>query len=425
MALNPRLELRQQQRLSLTPELRTRLTLLRMTALDLEDELAREAASNPFLIFERPAARAVSADLAEETLHAPDTGFQEALRHQIAAMDLTPAIAALATFLIGELREDGYLDTDLEALAHETGVPLAQLLQALDAVQDCEPVGVGARSLPECLTLQLIDAGLLRPEAEACVGQLPALARRDWAAAAAALGLTEAETRARAGLIRGLSPTPIAARDTRQQDLLRPDLRLERRPDGTLAITADDSHRPRLGLDRALVARAETDGFAPDLLTRARAMIAAMELRGQTLARIGEWLVLHQAGFFESGVAALKPASRSALAQDIGLHPSTVSRAVAGKAIDVDGRLWPLAVFFSPALPGAGGPISARAVQRRIAQLVEAEPAGRPLPDESLVGLLRAEGVDIARRTVAKYRQGLRIPPSSARRRLAATRGGE
>jgi len=425
MALNARLELRQQQRLSLTPELRTRLALLRLSALDLEDEIARTAAGNPFLIFERPLAQPMPADAGAELLSAPDAGFQESLRRQIAAMDLPPGIAALATFLIGELREDGYLDADLDDLATETGATPGQLARSLAAVQACEPVGVGARSLAECLALQLADRGMPPAEAEATVTQLAAFARGDWAGAAAALAIPEAEVRARARLVRGLVPRPVAPRDTRQQDLLRPDLRLDRRPDGTLAIIPDDSHRPRLVLDQTLARRAEADGFAPDLLGKARALIEALELRGRTLERIGGWLASNQAAFFEFGVSGLKPASRSALAQDLGVHPSTVSRAVAGKAIDVDGRLWPLAVFFSAAVTSTDGPVAARAVQRRVAQLIAAEPASQPHSDETVAGLLRAEGVDIARRTVAKYRQGLRIPPTSARRRLAATRRGE
>lgn len=192
-----------------------------------------------------------------------------------------------------------------------------------------------------------------------------------------------------------------------------------------LSVSLAQDHVPRVALDTRLAERAKAERFEPELLTRARTLLAALDQRGRTLRRIGAWLVQNQTAFFFSGVAGLGPASRGAVAQELGLHPSTISRAVQGKAIDVDGRLWPLSVFFSPALAGSDGPVSARAVQKRIADLIAAEPGAQPLSDDAITGLLRAEGVDIARRTVAKYRQGLRIPSSSERRRIAASRRGE
>lgn len=416
MALKTRLELRQQQRLALTPAVQTRLTMLRLSPADLDEEIAREAASNPFLLFERGAAAPEARPPVEDVVAAPAVGFQESLRRQLAAMDLAPGSAALADLLVGELRDDGYLDCDLPTLAAEFDLPLAALETALGLVQMCEPAGVGARNLPECLALQLVDKGLPRAQAEATIAQLGAFARRDWQAAADALGLDPAGAQARAALLRRLVPHPVVAQADRQAEYLRADLRLARHSDGTLAVVIDGAARPNVRIDESMARRAVDQGFAPELLIRARAVIAALDQRGQTLQRIGDWLVETQTGFFSAGLEALVPASRSGLAQDLGLHPSTVSRAVAGKAIDVDGRLWLLSTFFSASVPGPDGPVAARAVQRRIAQLIADEPPGRPRSDAALVDMLRVEGVDIARRTVAKYRQGLRIPPSSQRR---------
>jgi RNA polymerase sigma-54 factor len=257
------------------------------------------------------------------------------------------------------------------------------------------------------------------------VAQLAAFAAHDWAAAGAALGLDAEAARARAALMRGLSQRPVPETHARNAEVLRPDLVLDRRRDGVMRVSLAGGARRRLTLDEALVRRARAEGFEPGLLERAQALVAALEQRGQTLHRIGDWLLQNQTGFFHTGLGAIAPASRVAVAQDLGLHPSTVSRAVQGKAIDVDGRLWPLAVFFSAALSGVDGPVSAQAVRKRIGDLVAAETPGRPLSDETITGLLRAEGVDIARRTVAKYRQGLRIPSSSERRKIAAFRRGE
>lgn len=425
MAMNPRLELRQQQRLALTPQLRQRLALLRMGPAELTEEVAQAAAQNPFLRYEphRIGPAASAEPLAEVQVSARGEAFQEDLKRQIARKALPRLVEALAFLLIGELGPDGMLDVSLEELADEHGLPVAPLETALAALHECEPAGIGARSTGECLRLQLVDRGLTPEAAAATVAQLPALARQDWATAGPALGLDGAGLRARAALLRSLAPRPITP-DEGESVILRPDLRLVRGADGTLSVAPEETSRPRLALDGALVARAEAEGFAPEMLAQARSLIEALALRGRTLARIGDWLAETQAGFFASGPEGLVPATRRDLAQALQLHPSTVTRALAGKAIDVDGRLWPLSVFFSAALPGASGPVSARAVQRRIAALISAEPPTRPLSDEKVASLLRAEGVDIARRTVAKYRDGLRIPPASRRRRQAAGRGG-
>ncbi|HPD92635.1 MAG: RNA polymerase sigma-54 factor [Rhodobacter sp.] len=424
MALNPRLELRQEQRLALTPAVRVRLSVLRMSPTDLDEEIAREVARNPFLVVDAPRGGAQSLPLADD-LAAPVQSFHEDLRRQLALMDLSSPVRAAALLLVGELGEDGLLGTDIDTLAAELAIDPAPLHAGLEALQRCDPVGVGARDVRDCLRLQLEDRGLDRAAALATLDLLAVFARRDWPAAARALGLTPAQARDRAAMLRNLSPRPIAPGLNDRAVTLRPDLRLVRHDDGTLSLLPDDGARPAVALDLAMVRRAEAEGFAAELLQRARALIAALDMRGQTLTRIGAWLVGRQAGFFTDGPGALAPVTQAALAADLGLHPSTVSRALSGKAVDVDGRLWPLSVFFSSALAGADGPVSARAVQRRVAELIAAEPSHRPHSDNALAKILREQGVDIARRTVTKYREGLRIPPSSTRRRLAAERRGE
>lgn len=241
-------------------------------------------------------------------------------------------------------------------------------------------------------------------------------AARNWPAIRRETGLDRASAERRAALLKRLTPRPVDPGDAAPP--LRPDLVARRQPDGSVQVRALRDSLPRLALDPRLA----RERFAPDLLTGARALIAALEARGRTLDRIAAWLAERQAGFFHYGPAALVPATRLDLAQALDLHHTTVGRALAGKAIDVDGRIWPLSVFFSAALGSGEAAVSARAVQRRIAELVGAEPRAHPLSDEALTERLRAEGVDIARRTVAKYRQGLRIPSSAARRRQAVAR---
>ena len=429
MALNPRLELRAQQKLALTPTLRTRLGILRMAPAELDETLAAEAARNPFLRYERRYQGGGVPAGAEENLQAQEAPFQEDLRRQVARMGLPERMQALVLLLITELRGDGYLDAGLDELAREYGLDEDELAEALTHLQRCEPAGVGARNLPECLELQLLELGLSRPEARATVGLLPQFARMEWKRIGTALGLDPEGVRSRARLLRSLSPHPVpdAAPAETETAVLIADLRLVRPEGGETTAPLIELADPGRGgprLDLAMVQKAATEDFAPELLARARALLSALEQRGRTLARIGAWLLETQAEFFRDGAGAMAPATQLELAQALELHPSTISRALAGKAIDVDGRLMPLTEFFSTALPGPEGVISARAVQRRIAELVAAEPPRKPLSDEALVNLLREQGVDIARRTVAKYRQGLRIPSSSTRRRLAETRDG-
>ena len=419
MTLKPRLELGIQQRLALTPVVRTRLMVLRLSPLELAEEAAREAARNPFLLFEAPQRQPTNTLTPDITLVAAAIGFQEDLRQQIARKPLASDLAAVVDFLIGELREDGFLDTDLPTLSDELTVPLDLLSQALTVLQTCDPPGIGARDLPECLMLQLRDKGLGADDAAATVAQLPAFARKDWTALSAALGLDQAALRHRADQLRTLTPRPVPEPPSVTEGVLMPDLRLDRLRDGQLSVAPEHSARPRLRLDQAMVQRAKSDGFAPELLARAMALIEAVDQRGRTLARIGDWLIEKQQLFFLHGPEGLSPASRNDLAADLGLHPSTISRAVAGKSIDVDGKLWPLSIFFSSAIVGPSGPVSSRAVQYRISDLIGQESKEKPLSDETLVTKLRSEGIDIARRTVAKYRQGLRIPSSPERRKLA------
>lgn len=422
MALKPQLSLRQSQTLALTPTMRTSLAVLRMSAAELDELALSEASRNPFLLLDpRPAGPplASAAASAEAALVAGQGSFHEALAHQIGLMALEDEVAALARLLIGELREDGILDTPLAELSESWQVPFQVLETALEAIQRCEPAGVGARDLRECLTLQLVDIGLDHPQAVQTVSLLPLFASGDWSAIRRQMGITRAEAQERAAMLRRLTPHPVQPQDLEQPPPALPDLVLERLPGGAMQLGPARPTAPMLRIDEALAARSASDGFAADLLQRARSVIDAMAQRGRTLARIGEWLLENQTGFLLHGPSALRPVTRAELAHDLGLHPSTIGRAVTGKHVDIDGQLWPLARFFSTALASSDGPVSAFTLQQRIAGMVGTEAFDAPLSDKDIADKLRAEGVDIARRTVAKYRQALRIPGSAARRRQA------
>lgn len=418
---------RQSQRMLLSPGLHAGLQILRMPTLDLIDAIESEAADNPFLIHDdlRPTACPGGGDAFQFALEttADVRSLVADLQAQIGAMTLAIPVRAMAEYLAGDLRDDGYLDSSLEEIATTLGVPLALAQAGLAALQSCEPAGVGARTLAECLQLQLLDKGVARDLALRVTHHLDLFAHEDWRGLGRALGLPKAGLQDLARLIRELKPHPViekAAPDL----LLFPDLRLE--PDGaggyTVQLGARLADAVRLNQPLLQAALAEGSDFARDRRTRAEAMLVALAFRGETLLRIGRRIAALQHRFFALGPDHLAPLSRAALAAELGLHPSTIGRAVAAKALEVGGRIVPLSLFFSNPLPDATGTasIAAFVVQRRIARMIEAEDADAPLSDAAICAALTASGIDIARRTVAKYRGCMRIQTSFARRRRKA-----
>lgn len=420
MTLAPRLGVGLRQRAVLAPALRGSLSVLRMPLAELQAEIARELADNPFLRRHRGPRGEAELPLA---LAATETPL-ERLQAQIGLMPLAPEVRAVAEYLAGQLRDDGYLDGDPAELAETLGVAPALLAQGLTALQSCEPAGVGARSLAECLALQLADAGLAPSLATRVVADLPAFAACDWRRLARRLDLPRPELERIGALLSRLSARPQDP-ETAVAVPLHPDLVLQRGQDGAVQVRLGRATAPRLVLDRGLLRRAGPGEFADGCRDRARALIAGLRFRGQTLLRIGRHLAAHQHRFVAFGPDHLRPCSRAQLAEALGLHPSTVGRAVAGKAIAVEGRLFALATFFPPGLQRAdGGTVANSVVRRRIAAIVAAEDPAAPLADEAIRDRLHAEGIDIARRTVAKYREALRLPTSRQRRRLARARAG-
>ena len=416
MSLRPSLRPSLRTGVALTPAMQQSLHILRMTAPDLTQEIEREASENPFLHVARSDRSAY--DVALETVAAqPSLG--ESLRQQIGLMVLAPTLRAIALYLTGELREDGYFDSSVEEVAEATSLDPAEVAAALAVLQRCEPTGVGARSLPECLALQLGDHGLARPMADRVVSVLPLFAEKRWADLTFALGLPAAEVQRIGGLLRQLRTRPVPEADAPAAPLM-PDLVVERDGSGALRARLGRRAVPMVAVDTELVqmVAGQSDPFIHDAHGRARALVRAVRLRGHTLLRIGARLVHTQRRFFALGPEHLVPMSRQQLAETLALHPATLGRAVAGKALLADGVLYPLSIFFSSALPGPDGTaVSSHVIRLAIRRLIDAEPAGQPLSDIRICERLRDDGVDISRRTVAKYRGCMRIPSSSERRR--------
>ncbi|WP_102225843.1 RNA polymerase factor sigma-54 [Acidimangrovimonas sediminis] len=426
MAVTQRLGIAQQPGLALTPGMRQSLQILAMPPLDLAQVIAREAGSNPFLRVTPPSRGGLSAyDIALETVAArPSLG--EGLRRQLGQMSLPGDVHAVAIYLTGALRDDGYLDATDAELIEETGQPAELVAEAIAALQRCEPAGVGARDLAECLALQLADKGVAPDLAAQVVAHLDLFAQDDWTALSRRLGVPVTEVKALDAALRSVSPHPVDGGETSAMPLV-PDLVVDRGPDGGLAVRLAEGVMPALRLDSALLARVPDvhDPFVAAARARAEALIRAVGQRGETLLRIGGRLVADQHLFFTRGPENLAPLSRRKLADELGLHPSTLGRAVAGKVLMSGGALYPLSLFFPSGLPaGRGGRVSSHAVKIAIRRMVEHEPATTPLSDAAIRARLNADGIDITRRCVAKYRESMRIPSSFERRRRARDHKG-
>ena len=411
MSVAPGLRLSTRQRLALTPGMRQSLAILRLPALELHEEIARLATENPFI--EQSSRGPAPGDWLAE-LPAGEPSLFLSLQTQLATQRLAPELRAAALMLVAELREDGYLDTTLDEIAAETGSAPALLEQALAALQACEPPGIGARDLTECLALQLVAQGYAPGLARAICAHLEDFAESRWSRLSRALPL-RAETLTRlAALLPTLRPAPVLPDPCPALPLLA-ELIVEPGPDGSPVVRLNRNALPVLS-----VASRVTGGSAE--LARAQAeagfLAAALRARAATLMRIGTHLVTVQARHFASaGDQPLQPMTRAEAAAALSMHPATLGRAISGKALSAFGRTLPIEGFFSHGLPGQGGAVSAHQVQRRIRALIAAEPPDAPLADDEIRAHLQKEGVDIARRTVAKYRTCMRIASSFERRR--------
>ena len=421
MSLKPKLS--QSQRLALTPALRQSLNILAMPLTDLTAVIEAEAAENPFLQVDHPGGDGSAYDYALATSEAPIT-LAESVRQQIAVMSLPDLVRDVALYLVGDLTDDGFLETEAEEVAADLRVAPDVIDQAITALQECEPVGVGAQNLTEGLTLQLIAKGITQADAEDATRHLDLFATRDWAKLQKTTGWPSDKMHKLAELIGTLSPFP-AERFGETAQPITPDVLVE--PDG------QDGHRvmlargvaPSVTLDRTLLAAAKGDAaaqeYSKERQARADALINAIAFRGRTLLRLVQAIIVHQHRFFSGDFSYLAPLTQVELAATLEVHPTTVCRAIAGKYVQVSGAIYPVSFFLTRATKSKAdtGP-SAYTVQQLIRRMIDAERPSAPLSDDEIVKKLKTDGVDIARRTVAKYRGCMNIPSSFERRRNAA-----
>jgi RNA polymerase sigma-54 factor len=365
-----------------------------------------------------------------ENSPAPEASMFEALCQQIHLGSVEPQLAAVCEFIIGNLDPDGYLRTPEHELAAQLGVPVQRVGEALGIVQGLDPPGIGARSLQECLVLQLArrpDAGqgvAVHLAARLVAEAWDDLLHQRWDRISDRLVTDRDRLREALDVIRALDPRPGARLGPNANSFIEPDV-IVTKADGAWKVTLNDEGMPRLRLSphyqRLLASRRGDSATSSYLRERMRAalwFLRSVEQRQSTVMRVSEAIVSRQSEFLDRGLPFLRPLVLRDIADDIGMHESTVSRVVSNKYMATPRGVLPLKFFFHSAISHAvEGDISSVVVKERIKALIGAEDPQRPHSDARVARQLNRLGIRIARRTVAKYREELGIPSSEQRRR--------
>ncbi len=476
MALGPRLDLRQSQSLVMTPQLQQAIRLLAASNLEIETFVAEALEENPLL-----EAGEVSREKGDDTPDAPEPGetssdagsgdealdintnaldrdrdtgdgewgsggaasvaddaapFEERtsadlsladhLLEQVGSIAANPREELIARHLIGQMDDAGYLPADLRTVAHELGASIDDLEDALYVVQSLDPTGVGARSLAECLALQAKEADRYDPCMAKLIENLDLLAKGELPRLRRMCDVDDEDFADMLNELRQYDPKPGLAFGSSTASAVVPDILLEEGgADGGWKITLNPATLPRLVVNREYALELEggctdkaSQSWLKEKLADARWLINALDQRQKTILAVSAEIVKQQAGFFREGVSKLKPLTLREVAEEIEMHESTVSRVTSNKYISTARGTFELKYFFTSGVTNSEGEgASSEAVKARIKALTDAEEPKKILSDDKLVELLKGEGFDIARRTVAKYREAMGIGSSVQRRR--------
>jgi RNA polymerase sigma-54 factor len=352
----------------------------------------------------------------------------EHLHDQLAVAGMDAADRAVATALIDVVDEGGYLRADLEEIAERLGCDMARIDAVLARLHGFEPTGVFARDVKECLTLQLKERDRLDPAMAALLDNLELLARRDMGALKRVCEVDDDDLRDMIAELRALTPRPGAAFGGEPTQPITPDVYVREGSGGLWHVELNTDTLPKLLIDRRYHARvsgaARTEAektFVSDCLASANWLVKSLDQRAKTILKVSSEIVRQQDGFLAFGVEHLRPLNLKTVADAIGMHESTVSRVTSNKYIATPRGLYELKFFFTSAIAASDGgeAHSAESVRHKIRQLIDAEHVADDVhSDDRIVEILKEAGVDIARRTVAKYREAMRIPSSVERRRM-------
>ncbi|MEL1251632.1 RNA polymerase factor sigma-54 [Aurantiacibacter gilvus] len=477
MALGPRLDLRQSQSLVMTPQLQQAIKLLALSNLEIETFIGEALESNPLLDAgeirsentdappesDEPQVRDSTPGDGNEALDIDpgaldtdrDTGDWSAqmasggdsegfdfenrgeeglsladhLEAQVGPAAPDPQTAFIARNVIGLLDEAGYLSTDLREIAINLDVPLARVESALELVQSLDPAGVGARSLSECLALQAKEADRYDPCMEVLIDNLELVAKGAFAHLKRICRVDDEDLADMLAELRSYDPKPGLQFGGTASASVVPDVLLSAVTDAEgndgWDIQLNEATLPRLVVNRSYYVELrggctgkEARGWLSEKLADANWLIKALDQRQKTILKVAAEIVKQQDGFFRRGVSELRPLTLAKVAEAIEMHESTVSRVTSNKFLSCERGTFELKYFFTSGVGSADGEgASAEAVKARIKALCDAEDPKKVLSDDALVDLLKAEGFDLARRTVAKYREAIGIGSSVQRRR--------
>lgn len=469
------LDLRQQQNLVMTPQMQQAVKLLQMSNLELQDYIDAEMVQNPLL--EKVDAEPDDAGMDGESQREdsardepePDSmgenfeadfdaghkmaevgaggtssfsdslpDFEDTLvrektlrEHLFGQLSIeldTPLDRSLGNLLIDRLDEAGYMREDVFSLAQQFGCPVAALERVLERLRRFDPAGVFAADLADCLKLQLEDRGRLTPAFSTLIANLPLLAQHDFKKLAKLCGVDEADIAAMATEIRTLNPKPSAAFDHSVAQTAIPDVLMRALPKavgGGWRVELNNDTLPKVLVNQTyfteVSSRTKDKGekeYLTTQLANASWLVKALDQRAQTILKVASEIVEQQDGFFLYGIEFLKPLTLREIAEAVGMHESTISRVTTGKFIGTPRGLLELKFFFTSSIAAAdGSSISSESIKARIKALTDAEPADAVLSDDDLAELLNKDGMPVARRTVAKYREALGIASSVLRRR--------
>ncbi|MFD2204558.1 RNA polymerase factor sigma-54 [Kiloniella antarctica] len=351
--------------------------------------------------------------------------LRDHLREQLNMEISSPAERIIGIHLIDQVDETGYIRADLEELAAQLGCPIDLLLSVLATLQEFDPAGICARDLAECLAIQLREKNRLDPAIQALLDNLDLLAKRDIKGLRSVCGVDDEDITDMIAEIRGLNPRPAAAFDTSDVETLIPEVIIKSDGKDGWNIELNNDALPKVLLNNKYhgsitdLARTKEDkSYISEQLQSANWLIKALHQRATTVLKVATEIVRQQDGFLKKGVQALKPLTLKDIAEVIEMHESTVSRVTSNKYMVTPRGTFEMKYFFTSSIGGDNGNThSSEAVRDRIKRLIDEEDHKKILSDDALVTKLKAEGIDIARRTIAKYREALGIPSSVQRRR--------
>lgn len=465
--LRPTLSVRLTQRLAMTPSLLQKIELLTLSRLELSDLLNQELAENPVLeeaneaqdyeVAEKPVDQSADGDERDgyedfdyeyffgeylnpsyrnnerefdedrpsfDLFLASPSTLSDHLDWQLNLSEVPPEIRPIADFIVGNINADGYLTLSVEEIAASLPAPLPRVEQALALVQSLDPTGVGARNLQECLVLQIKAAGLEGSTAHKLVEHyLPLIQQKKYKEIAKEMGCEYEDISAAMEVIRHFSPKPGEKYGADAPVYVQPDVYIFKVGD-EYQIQLNDDGLPRLRLNRSYremlkeqgVSK-DTKSFIKERFRSALELLKSIDQRQQTIYRVCQTIVNRQADFLDRGLMHLRPMLIKDVAEELGVHSSTISRVVANKYAHTPQGVIELRKFFTVGVESADGEnLSIVHVKERIRRIIGNENSAKPLSDQKIARILNQEGIQITRRTVAKYRDQMRVPGSRERK---------